>query len=109
MNGSLNKTNCNFETPIPKNVGGLGIECVLVLGFFAVRLRSRIACILTQLAADIFAVMASNRKQLTDKRVYVHYVIWRYLVIYKTVTVGTVRWHQTVNVKGTTILHPNIS
>lgn len=85
-------------------------DCLFCNAVFTLfrRLRSRIACILTQLAADIFAVMASNRKQLTDKRVYVHYVIWRYLVIYKTVTVGTVRWHQTVNVKGTTILHPNI-
>ena len=74
------------------------------------RLRPKRAHILTQLAADIFIVMASkNRKQLTDKRVYVHYVIWRCLVICETVTAGTGRSHQMVNVKGTTVLHSNTS
>ena len=55
--GSLYKANCDFETPIPQNIG---VEYILVLSFLAVQLRSKRACILAQLAADIFVVMASK-------------------------------------------------
>ena len=60
MDGSLYKTNCDFEKPIPQNIW---IEDILVLDFLIARLRSKRACILTQLAANIFLAMASkNRK-----------------------------------------------
>lgn len=111
MDGSLHKTNYNFETPCYTwKDWRLWDKTYSRAGFFAVRLHPKRAHILTQLAADIFVVMASkNRKQLTDKRVYVHYVIWRCLVICETVTAGTGRSHQMVNLKGTTVLHPNTS
>ena len=63
MDGSLYKTNCDVETLIPQNIGGSRIEYIFVLGFFAGRLRSKRTYILTQLAADIFVIVASkNRK-----------------------------------------------
>ena len=34
--------------------------------------------------------------------------MWRCLVICETVTEGTGRRHQTIDVKGTTVLHPNV-
>ena len=63
MDGSLCRTNCDFETPIPQNIGGTGIEYILVLGFFAARLRPKRTCNLSQPAADILVVMASKSRK----------------------------------------------
>lgn len=63
MDGSLCRTNCDFETPMPQNIGGAGIEKILVLGFFAVRLRPKRARNLSQPAADILVVMASKSRK----------------------------------------------
>ena len=50
---TLYRTNWDFETWIPQSIGGSGIEYILVLGFFAVWLLSKRACILSYLATDI--------------------------------------------------------